>query len=137
MKKYLVLVMLIALVGTASACMKPKTLEDDMPKEEVTVETKVVEIQLGQNLEIVLEGNATTGYLWSFSSEFDPMMMEFVEQKTLRDENKDIVGSPENNIWIFKAIKAGQANATLVYKRPWEENVEPIKTMNYQVTILP
>ncbi|HOI24144.1 MAG TPA: protease inhibitor I42 family protein [Caldisericia bacterium] len=137
MKKYFVMVLLIALVGTASACMKPKALEDDMPKEEVTVETKVVEIQLGQNLEIVLEGNATTGYLWSFSSEFDPLMMEFVEQKTLRDESKDIVGSPENNIWIFKAIKAGQANATLVYKRPWEENVEPLKTMNYQVTILP
>lgn len=137
MKRYLVLVILIALVGTASACFKPKALEDDMPKEEVTVETQVIEIQVGQNLEVVLEGNATTGYLWNFTTEFDPMMMEFVEQKTLRDESKDIVGSGENNIWIFKAIKEGQANATLVYKRPWEENVEPIKTMNYQVTILP
>ena len=81
MKRYLVLVILIALVGTASACFKPKALEDDMPKEEVTVETQVIEIQVGQNLEVVLEGNATTGYLWNFTTEFDPMMMEFVEQK--------------------------------------------------------
>ncbi|MBN1505566.1 MAG: protease inhibitor I42 family protein, partial [Sedimentisphaerales bacterium] len=35
----------------------------------------------------------------------------------------------------FKAVHPGQMTLKLVYRRPWEEGVEPLKTFSLQVTV--
>jgi predicted secreted protein len=137
MKKYLVFVLLVALAVTSSACFKPKPLEGTKPKEDITVETKESVIKVGDEYIIELEGNATTGYLWNFSVEFDSDILEYLDYRVEREDRQTIVGAPEMNIWTFRAHKEGYTQATLLYRRPWELGVEPERTYYLKVTVEP
>ena len=46
-----------------------------------------------------------------------------------------LVGAGGWEIFRFKALSTGQTSLKLVYHRPWEEGVEPLKTFSLQVVV--
>jgi len=116
-----------------SACASP----DSQPKT-VTVDEhnnkKSVELIVGDQLEITLAGNPTTGYEW---------MLKQVDEAILKPD-----GDPEfsthsealgaGGIYSFKldAIAAGETRVDLVYRRSFEaEDILPADEFSIMVTV--
>jgi C1A family cysteine protease/predicted secreted protein len=90
-----------------------------------------VELKEGQVLAVSLEGNPSTGYTWE---------LEGAEGKVLRQKGEvefepesRLLGAPGKQILRFEALREGQTDLRLVYRRPWEKGVGPAKTFSLRV----
>ena len=91
---------------------------------------QTIDIGVNQQFVIALGSNQTTGYSWQEG--YDNIMLELVE-KTYKEEAKQgVVGAGGVEYFQFKALKTGQTEITLVYKRPWGEEIleQKIFTIN-------
>ena len=96
-----------------------------------------VELEQGQILVITLESNPTTGYRWEQVESQEPILEQMgeAEFKPYETGEPPLVGAGGWEIFRFKTISAGQMTLQLVYHRPWEEGVEPLKTFSIQVVV--
>lgn len=91
-----------------------------------------VELNRGQTLIVSLSGNPSTGYLWQLG-EVDEHILQQTEAKF--EQKSDRVGASGLQIFYYKAIGTGETVLKLVYRRPWEKNVEPLETFYVQVIV--
>ena len=72
---------------------------------------------------IALESNPSTGYSWQAS--YDESMLELVEESYELGEYAKIglLGAGGTKLFRFKELKKGEAEITMVYKRPWETEI--------------
>ena len=114
MKKFLILITVV-LVATClvAGCVAVKTYTDS---------GQAIGIGVNQEFVIALGSNPTTGYDWEVS--LDETILELVE-KTYKPEKteQNVVGAGGVDYFRFKALKAGETEITIVYKRSWEEEV--------------
>ncbi len=96
-----------------------------------------IEIARGQTLVLTLESNPTTGYRWEIAG---------IDKRILRQQgdavlelsdagSSSLLGAGGTESFHLEAIDSGKTNLKLVYHRPWETNVPPIKTYAVQVTV--
>ena len=83
---------------------------DDLGAPEMTV------TEVGKTFTISLESNPTTGYSWQ--AEFDPEYLELVNTGFVTDSS--LIGAGGVESFEFLALKQGQVEVTMIYKRPWE-----------------
>ena len=118
MKKFLVLVMTSILAvclvagcgGEVKAYSDPgETIDSGVNKEFIIL--------------IALESNPTTGYSWE--ANYDETMLELVEETYELGEyaQQGVVGAGGTELFRFRALECGEIKITMVYKRPWEEEV--------------
>ena len=94
-------------------------------------------IGIGANKEfiilIALESNPTTGYSWQAS--YDETMLELVEETYELGEyaQQGLVGAGGTELFRFKALKSGEVEITMVYKRSWETEVLDQKVFTVDV----
>ncbi len=114
MKKFLILVVLVASCLVAGCVGKVQTYTD--PGQSINVSTN-------QEFVIALESNRTTGYLWEGS--YDESMLKLVESRYElgKEAEQGLVGAGGVDYFRFKALKAGETEITMTHKRPWEEEV--------------
>jgi inhibitor of cysteine peptidase len=93
-----------------------------------------VEVKVGEQIVITLDGNPSTGYTWE-AKDLDATMFEQVGDPAFSSSNPGLVGSGGTLTLTFKALKAGSASLTLVYHRPWETGVDPTDTFAVTVTV--
>jgi predicted secreted protein len=93
---------------------------------------KTITMNMGQTLEVTLDGNMTTGYNWVMQS-MDPAILKQVGDPVYTPESNQI-GAPGKIVLTFQPVKTGQANLVLNYMRPFEKNTDPSKI--FQVTIV-
>jgi len=91
-----------------------------------------IELKKGQALAINLEANPTTGYTWDVVEPHDGQVMQQVGEIEFKPES-DLIGAGGVQIIRFEIVNAGRAALKLVYHRPWETDVEPLKTFAIQV----
>ena len=91
-----------------------------------------IELKKGQSLVITLEANPTTGYTWEVVEPLDEQVLRQVGEIEFKPES-DLVGAGGVQIIQFKIVSAGRTALKLVYHRPWEKDVEPLKTFSIQV----
>ena len=96
-----------------------------------------VELKLGQMLVVTLESNPSTGYRWEQAENPESILKQMGEAEFKPSETGEppLIGAGGWEIFRFRASSAGQMTLQLVYHRPWEEGVEPIKTFSFQVTV--
>jgi inhibitor of cysteine peptidase len=92
-----------------------------------------VSLKAGQQFDVVLEGNASTGFVWQ-AQDLDTALLQQVGEPKFTSDNPDLVGSSGKQTLTFKALKAGTTTLTLVYLRPWE-TVPPVNTFSVTLTI--
>ncbi|MBN1507849.1 MAG: protease inhibitor I42 family protein, partial [Sedimentisphaerales bacterium] len=83
------------------------------------------------------ESNPSTGYRWEWVDHQDSIVEQMGQAQFKPRETGDppLVGAGGWESFDFKAVHPGQMTLTLVYRRPWEEGVEPLKTFSLQVTV--
>ncbi|MHC1782055.1 MAG: protease inhibitor I42 family protein [Anaerolineaceae bacterium] len=89
----------------------------------------------GDILEITLEANPSTGYIWEVDPLDEKILQLDGEPETRSGANANLVGAPVTQTFRFKAVAPGQATLTISYRRPWEKGIEPEKTYTAQITI--
>ena len=82
---------------------------------------QAIDISVNQEFVIAIGANPTTGYDWEVS--LDETILELVEKtyKPAEEAEHEIVGAGGVDYFRFKALKAGEAEIIMVYKRSWEE----------------
>ena len=90
---------------------------------------------VGQIFVIAIGSNPTTGYSWQES--YDENMLELVEKtyEPGKEIKQGMVGAGGVEYFRFKAVKRGETEITLVYKRPWEEPTPQDVTKVFTVSI--
>ena len=92
------------------------------------------ELARGQTITVALDSNPTTGYSWAVS-DVDQNVLRQLGDPSYQSSNTNLVGSGGVQSFRFEAANAGMTTLKLVYRRPWETNVAPIKTYTVQVAV--
>src|SRR5438093_243763 len=89
-----------------------------------------------QTLVVTLEANITTGYRWEAISGFAPVLSELpTPDYAARPSPTPVAGAPGDMTFRFRAENPGTTNLAFAYRRPFEPNAEPAKTLRYDVTV--
>ena len=93
---------------------------------------RTINMKIGDCLNIILDGNPTTGYIWEEASQLPPVLkqykrMEFVPRSKL-------IGSGGRSTFYYKAAARGSKELKLVYRRPWEKQA-PARTFKLKVSV--
>jgi inhibitor of cysteine peptidase len=94
-----------------------------------------VSLKVGGRLEVHLDANHTTGYLWVQVPVEKPVLQK--QGKAVYHENQSAgkVGVGGVEIWKFKAFRAGKQSLRFEYRRPWEKTASAAKTLSFDVTV--
>ncbi|MFC1717083.1 protease inhibitor I42 family protein [Candidatus Poribacteria bacterium] len=97
---------------------------------EVDNGSETIEVETGEQFTISLQSNPTTGYSWQ--PKFDSRFLELVESK-FASSSPELIGAGGLETFVFLAHREGQAEITLEYQRPWED--QPIGKQSRKVNI--
>jgi predicted secreted protein len=93
----------------------------------------LIEVEAGQTFVFSLESNPSTGYSWQL--QFDSEFLKLVESVFV-EISPGLIGAPGHESFKFLALKEGQVDIKMVYKRSWEPDHidEQIKVVNIVTT---
>jgi inhibitor of cysteine peptidase len=101
--------------------------------------TAPVSVARGQTLVVMLDANVTTGFRWEALPGFAPTLVQTgtADYSALAASQGQVVpaGAPGVMTFRFLAAEAGKTTLELAYRRPFEPNVAPAKTVRYDVTV--
>lgn len=92
-----------------------------------------LELHPGDRVEVVLSGNPTAGYQWEGSS-WDETVLKLLGQPSYQ-QHSAAIGSGGEFTFIFEAVAVGQTKVELVYRRPFERTVKPLKTFEITTVV--
>lgn len=101
--------------------------------------TDEIALSAGDEFQVILCSNPTTGYEWSADAQIADtevvrqMTHEFVMAEDL--ENPPPPGTPGVEIWTFNALDPGSTTITFDYSRPWEGGEKSTWTFNLVATV--
>ncbi len=130
-----VLFLLLILGLSASAALSNPPPQEPPPPTEISLgaedDGRQIELKEDQLLVITLEGNPSTGYMWQ---------VEEIDEKILRQVGEiefqslsPLLGAPAKEILRFQPLEEGQTTLKLLYRRPWEKEIEPAETFSIQL----
>jgi inhibitor of cysteine peptidase len=92
-----------------------------------------IELQSGQQFEIRLPENPTTGFRWSLVSNGAPACVALANAY----EPPEVLthGQQGTHYWQFETAQAGEGTIEFVYQRSWEQGRNPAQryTLNVRV----
>ncbi len=94
-----------------------------------------VSVPVGETVTVTLAGNPTTGYLWELTGIERTVLTPDAEPGFSADS--PLAGSGGRFTFRFAAAAAGTSPVRLVYRRPWEKDVPPLRSFDLTVTVLP
>lgn len=122
--KWLLGILLIGILPFVCSCAEKSVYSDVYIPIETFLEHPHVDMMmstvLGGELTVTLGSNPTLGYQWQEyveigdASMFKRVSHEFVAPKT------DMLGTPNKEVWTFKALKRGTTTILLKYSRSWD-----------------
>jgi len=127
MRKLVILVTAVAIACLLAGCVGEV--------ETYTDSGQAISIGINQEFVIALGSNPTTGYSWQAS--YDQSRLELIGGESTYQASKEAeqgtVGAGGIEYFRFKALKAGEAEVTMVYQRPWEEEILEQKVFTVNV----
>ena len=92
-----------------------------------------IKLHPGDMLEIVLQGNPTTGYAW----EVQPGAEAVLTQKGVPEFKRDsaLLGAGGLMTFRFDVVAVGDVPLSLIYHRAFEPGVPPLKTFAINVKV--
>ena len=115
--------MILALLFVGCATASPR---------EFTSSDQTIGVQVGEQFVIILDSNPTTGYSWE--ANFDQGLLKLAKRVyEIEDKPEGMVGVGGKQHFIFEALKKGDTQVKLTYKRSWEQ--EAAETRTFAVSI--
>lgn len=96
------------------------------------------QIKVGEVMEITLESNITTGYSWSATISDPKVLIQMGEpqyQESQSSAATPLMGAGGKETFLFQATETGTTSVTLEYKRDFETNVAPEKTITFTMEV--
>ncbi len=93
----------------------------------------LVRLKLGELVVVALEGNPSTGYSWEATPADQAVIVQ--QGETEFKAASDLLGAPGKVSLTFKAVAEGQQALTLAYRRPFEKDTAPEKTVTFTVVV--
>ena len=119
-------------------CIDPGCRTGRESHEMITVSRKdnntQVVLTTGQELEVALSENPTTGFRWQMKTAGKPIL-ELLDDKF--DSPASGVGKGGTRRWRFKAAQKGSAGIEMVYRRASEQDQAPAETFRLAVRVEP
>jgi inhibitor of cysteine peptidase len=130
---YLIRLIIILIVSLLSACATSATPEKSIRQITEADAGHPVELRVGDNLELTLPANPTTGYQWEIS-DLDSAILRPVGDQTFEPSGNG-VGSGGLVKLRFEAAGVGQTELKLILRRSFEKDVPPIQTFETTVIV--
>jgi inhibitor of cysteine peptidase len=96
---------------------------------------RIVSIPLGETISITLAGNPTTGYTWELADVnrgvLDP------DPKPTFVPDSSLTGVGGRYTFRLFALAAGTTVVKLIYHRPWEKEIPPLRNFDLTVAVIP
>ena len=92
-------------------------------------------LQRGQLLAIALDSNASTGYAWEIVEDGSPVLEPAPVPASVAPAAPPMPGAGGTSRWRYRAVQSGTTTLRLVYRRSWEQGVEPVRTASYRVVV--
>lgn len=101
---------------------------------EPTESGTVFEVDVGDEVTIVLESNATTGYAWEL--EIPPLVdvVRLVDDVYVEPDT-DLVGTAGRQELTFEAVGEGTAEVSLWYVRDFDDPKEPADRAEFEIIV--
>lgn len=94
---------------------------------------RAVMLRTGDTLQVTLEGNISTGYVWELVQNNPDVLRPMGEQEIVA--RGSALGAGEQVITRFEAVGAGTVYLSMIYHRQFEENGAPLKTFQLEVIV--
>jgi inhibitor of cysteine peptidase len=97
---------------------------------------RTIEIAAGQDVEITLRSNRTTGYRWKLVTPAAGVLARIEEPTYASDTTTPGalgVGGVER--WSFGASRPGSEHLRFEYRRPWEPAAPATKTVHFTIRV--
>lgn len=116
---------------TACAQKAPSTLSlDEQPRY-----CDPLELHEGQEFNLRLPSNPTTGFRWVMRENAAPQLKQLGPEVYTTPEEAGVVGSAGVSTWRFRAVARGEARLELDYRRPWENGVAAAKNFDCRISV--
>lgn len=122
-------VLALALAG----CGAKNDVSDQASELEVSDPARQLTADAGKEFKIILDSNPTTGYHWEVMGDLDESVVQFVS-KNYKADGLQVVGSGGKDMWVFKAVAAGEAAITLGNYPPGD-STEAEQTITFTVAV--
>lgn len=98
---------------------------------------RTITLRVGQEVLVRLPGNHSTGFSWMRVDSAESLLSLAGPNKYVRES----AGQPRSGVggeeqWRFRANQGGKATLRFEYRRPWEKDVSPAETAQFEVRIL-
>ena len=97
-----------------------------------TYNEREIELRVGEEFEIRLPENPTTGFRWRLVSNGEPVS---VLQSDFFEPSDSTPGRGGSHYWRFQAAQVGLGNIDLVYQRSFEQEETPARRFTPRVRI--
>lgn len=94
-----------------------------------------IEVNSGEDFIITLETNYVTDFRWQLKDAMNKDILELVNVEYKLGYAR-FLGAGGEEVWTFRARKAGKTKISLIYVRPWEANVPAAKEKTFNVTVV-
>jgi len=97
-----------------------------------------VELKVGGEIQITLQGIGSTGYSWYFD-QLDLDLFELIheERREIHKKPNDLTGAPLQYIWKLKSKRSGTSAIRMNYYRIWEGKEKAIQRFEVRIDIHP
>ena len=92
-----------------------------------------VALAVGEELEITLGENPSTGFRWELLSPGEPQCA--LVAHNFEPPSPAVPGRGGRHHWRFKAASAGSGKIEMVYRRPMERDQAPARTFKLSVRV--
>jgi len=87
----------------------------------------------GDTLEIVLQGNPTTGYTWEVKPGSEALLKQKGEPEFTPDSKA--LGSEGRMTFRFDVVAVGKGSLVLLYRRAFEPEARPLRTFGIRIVV--
>ncbi len=91
-------------------------------------------VDVGEEFQVVLESNATTGYGWQLEAPLDAGVLELVGDR-YEAPTTDLVGAAGRQVFDFRAVGDGSTFIQLWYTRPFDDPPDPADRAQFEVIV--
>jgi len=76
---------------------------------------------VGQEFQVVLASNQTTGYQWQVDDITAGVLEQVSNEYKIVESKDNIVGAGGEEVWTFKVLKVERSHIVMKYRRPWDK----------------
>lgn len=119
----------VVLVATVAACGSDDESVQVFDENDVGTD---VSVEVGEQFEVRLESNPTTGYGWQVVEQPDSITLVSSEFEA---PDTSLVGAGGVEAFVFEGASAGSGDLRLEYVRSFDDPPDPAETADYQVQV--